>query len=435
MSNNIGKSIHNLGKKIWPHNRSLTGHGVVKTLNELKKINPDLKIKKFKSGAKVFDWKIPDEWNVEDAYILDPSGKKICDFKKNNLHLVGYSVPINNIISLKELQKHLHSIPEKPHAIPYVTSYYVKNWGFCITHNQRKKLKTGKYKVVIKSKIKKGLMHYGEILIKGKTKKEIFLSTYICHPSMANNEISGIIVTIFLSNWIKKIKKKYSYRIIFIPETIGSIAYLSKNIKYMKKNIFAGFAVTCIGDSRCYSYLPSRNEKTLSDKVSKHILKNIDKKFKQYRWEDRCSDERQYCAPGVDLPIATIMKSKPGSYPEYHTSLDNLKNVVTPKGLSEGFNALQKIIEALNENFYPVTNIICEPFLSKRNLYPTINDKAGSKIDNLSRLIIDTLSWCDGNHDIIDIAEKIRVPVWKLYPIISILKKSKLIKNYNSFSI
>ena len=166
-----------------------------------------------------------------------------------------------------------------------------------------------------------------------------------------------------------------------------------------------------------------------------YTKRNIDKKFKQYRWEDRCSDERQYCAPGVDLPIATIMKSKPGSYPEYHTSLDNLKNVVTPKGLSEGFNALQKIIEALNENFYPVTNIICEPFLSKRNLYPTINDKVGSKIDNLSRLIIDTLSWCDGNHDIIDIAEKIRVPVWKLYPIISILKKSKLIKNYNSFSI
>jgi aminopeptidase-like protein len=429
MTDNIGIKIHNLGKKIWPFNRSLTGEGVLKTFNELKKINSTLKIHKIASGKKVFDWRIPDEWNVKEAYIIDPSGKKICDFKKNNLHLVGYSIPVEAHFSLKDLNKYLHSIPEKPTAIPYVTSYYTKSWGFCMTDNQRRKLKLGKYKVIIKSTLKKGFLHYGEILIKGKTKKEILLSTYVCHPSLANNEVSGPIVTIFLSKWLKELKnKKYSYRIVFVPETIGSIAYLSRNIKYMKKNIFAGFTITCVGDDRCYSYLPSRNKKSLSDKVAKHILKNIDKNFKQYSWEDRGSDERQYCAPGVDLPVATIMRSRPGSYPEYHTSLDNLVDVVTPKGLAGGFNVLQKTIEAVNQNFYPLTKTICEPFLAKRNLYPTAKDKPGSAIDNLSRLIIDTLTWCDGSHDLIDIAEEIGIPVWKLYPIIKILREQKLIK-------
>ena len=288
--------------------------------------------------------------------------------------------------------------------------------------------------MVIKSTLKKGFLHYGEILIKGRTNKEVFLSTYICHPSLANNEISGPCVTIFLSKWLKELKnKKYSYRIVFVPETIGSIAYLNKNIKKMKKNIFAGFAITCVGDDRCYSYLPSRNKKSLSDKIAKHVLKNIDKNFKQYNWEDRGSDERQYCAPGVDLPVATIMRSRPGSYPEYHTSLDNLVDVVTPKGLAGGFNVLQKIIEAANQNFYPLTKTICEPFLAKRNLYPTVKDKSGSAIDNLSRLIIDTLTWCDGSHDLIDIAEEIRIPVWKLYPIIKILREQKLIKSEKFF--
>jgi aminopeptidase-like protein len=429
MTDNIGIKIHNLGKKIWPFNRSLTGEGVLKTFNELKKINSTLKIHKIASGKKVFDWRIPDEWNVKEAYIIDPSGKKICDFKKNNLHLVGYSIPVEAHFSLKDLNKYLHSIPEKPTAIPYVTSYYIKSWGFCMADNQRRKLKLGKYKVIIKSTLKKGFLHYGEILIKGKTKKEILLSTYVCHPSLANNEVSGPIVTIFLSKWLKELKnKKYSYRIVFVPETIGSIAYLSRNIKYMKKNIFAGFTITCVGDDRCYSYLPSRNKKSLSDKVAKHILKNVDKNFKQYSWKDRGSDERQYCAPGVDLPVATIMRSRPGSYPEYHTSLDNLVDVVTPKGLAGGFNVLQKTIEAVNQNFYPLTKTICEPFLAKRNLYPTAKDKTGSAIDNLSRLIIDTLTWCDGSHDLIDIAEEIGIPVWKLYPIIKILREQKLIK-------
>jgi len=269
----VGKKIHDLAKQLWPINRSITGEGVVNTLKILKRIVPDLEIKSIKSGTKVFDWTIPDEWVIQNAWVKDPSGKKIIDFKVNNLHLVGYSTPVNQTVSLENLNKHLHSSKEQPNAIPYVTSYYNKNWGFCIKHNLRKKLKKGKYKVFIDSKFKSnGKLTYGEILIPGKSKKEIFLSTYICHPSMANNELSGPCVTIFLANWIKCLKKKkFSYRIIFVPETIGSIAYISKNLKKMKKNINAGYNICCIGDNRSYSYLSSRNSNTISDQVAKHV--------------------------------------------------------------------------------------------------------------------------------------------------------------------
>ena len=376
----IGSEIHQFAKELWPINRSITGEGARETLKRISKHIPKLNISSIPSGTKVFDWTVPKEWDVKEAYIIGPNGKKICDFSNNNLHLVGYSIPFEGEISFDELKKHLYTLPNQPNAIPYITSYYKERWGFCLSQDQFNTLGNGTYKVVIKASLFDGELNYGELLIKGKSDKEIFLSTYICHPSMANNELSGSTVVTFLAKWLQETDMlNYSYRIIFVPETIGSITYLSKNYKNMKNKIFAGFNVSCVGDDRSYSYLPSRNGKTISDLVAKHVLKWIDSNFIKYTWLDRASDERQYCSPGIDLPIASIMRTKYGEYPEYHTSLDNLENVVTPKGLEGGYLAIKKAIEAIEKNKYYKATVLCEPMMSKRGLYSTLNEKKADK--------------------------------------------------------
>jgi aminopeptidase-like protein len=242
---------------------------------------------------------------------------------------------------------------------------------------------------------------------------------------MANNELSGIVVSSYIANWIANKKdNRFSYRFVFIPETIGSITYLSKNIKRLKSKVVAGYNITCVGDNRGYSYLPSRNGNTISDLVGKHVLKHIDPAYKIYEWKDRGSDERQYCSPGVDLPIATIMRTKYGMYEEYHTSLDDLVNVVTPEGLQGGYNIIKLAIEALENNKYPKVNFICEPQLGKRGMYPTLSTKASSTEVNL---IMDIISYSDGNSSLIEIAELCKVPIWQLYPIIEQLTHNNLI--------
>ncbi len=421
----IGDEIYQLARKLWPLNRSISGEGVRETLDVISKYIPSINIKSIPSGTKVFDWTVPKEWRVKEAYILDPNGKKICDYSINNLHLVGYSAPFKGNIELEELKKHLHTLPDQPTAIPYVTSYYKSRWGFCLTHDQLNTLENGTYEVVIDTTLFDGKIDYGELIIKGKSDKEIFLSTYICHPSMANNELSGITVVTFLSKWLLEINNpEYSYRIIFIPETIGSIAYLSMNYKEMKKKIIAGFNVSCVGDDRAYSYLPSRSGNTLSDLVAKHILKWIDKNFIEYSWLDRGSDERQYCAPGIDLPIASILRSKYGSYPEYHTSLDNLEKVVTPKGLEGGYWALRKAIKAIERNKRYKASFLCEPQMGKRGLYSTLSTKQS---DIKVKLMMDILSFSDGENSLVNIAENLNVPVWSLYDSVDILEKHNLI--------
>tara|TARA_B100001057_G_scaffold429276_1_gene455278 strand:+ start:313 stop:1614 length:1302 start_codon:yes stop_codon:yes gene_type:complete len=426
-------NLYSLAKKLFPINRSITGEGVRSTLKILKNINHLLKIYEIRSGTKVFDWKIPLEWNVKDAWIKDAKDKKIIDFKKNNLHLMSYSIPVNKSVKFDELKKHLYFHNSRPNAIPYVTSYYKKKWGFCLSKNQLRKLKNETYKVKIDSNFKKGSLTYGEIFIPGRLKKEIFLSTYICHPSLANNEVSGPCVAIFISNWIKKItNRKYSYRIIFIPETIGSIAYLSKNYKKMKKNILAGYNLTCLGDDRTYSYLPSRAENTISDKIAKHVLKWKYKKYKRYKWTDRGSDERQYCSPGIDLPIATICRSKFAEYPEYHTSDDNLKKVVSAKGLLGSFEIYKEVITAIEKNCFPKVKTLGEPMLSKRNIYPLELEKNNQDFKNYNFLMgMHFLSYCDGKHSLLDIAEKCEEPIWNLYKYLEIYKFKKIITTRN----
>ncbi len=425
MSNTVGEKMYSWAKDLFPINRSLTGQGVRETLNYFKNIMPELEIKSVSTGYKAFDWTVPEEWEIEEAYIENKDGERIIDFKTNNLHVVGYSEPVDEWLNLDELEKHLYSLPEQPDAIPYVTSYYKKRWGFCLSENQRKKLEPGDYHVVVKSDFKEGVLNYGEIIIPGKSSKEVFLSSYVCHPSMANNELSGPVVTIALTNWIKTLEdRNYTYRIVLIPETLGSIVYLSKHLEEIKENVFAGFNITCIGDDRCYSYLPSREGNTISDQIALHVLQHTAPDFKKYSWLDRGSDERQYCAPGVDLPMATIMRSKYGEYPEYHTSDDNLE-LISPEGLEGGFNALKRAIEIIENNECLKTTVVCEPQLGKRGLYPTVSVKGSA---NEARRMMNLISYCDGCHSLLEIAEKINSPVWELYAIVDRLIENKVIK-------
>ena len=422
-------------KDLFPICRSITGKGVRETLYYFKKQVPNLKIKSIKSGSKVFDWKVPDEWIIKDAYIKDQKGKKIVDFKKNNLHVVGYSKYIKGWIKYKDLLKKLYYLKGQPKAIPYITTYYKRDWGFCLPYNIKKKLKKKKHFVLIDSKFIKGKLNYGEIYIKGKSKKEIFLSTYICHPSMANNELSGPVVTIGLAKWLKSLKnRKYSYRIVLAPETIGSLVYLKRNLKKLKKNVIAAFNINCVGDNRTFSFLPSRNGNTLADNAAIYALKNIYPNFKKYSFMDRGSDERQYCSPNVDLPMVSIMRSKYGTYPEYHTSLDNL-GVVSPEGLEGAFKAISEAIKFIEINKKYKSNFVGEPFLSKRNMYPSkgmsIIGKSKKNLDQNIFNILNFIAYSDGKNDLISISEKMNLPVIKVSKIAEKLIKKKLIHVVN----
>lgn len=420
-----GDFMYEIIKELFPINRSITGEGVRETLNYLKRLLPDLVIYSVSSGTSAFDWVVPDEWLMRAGWIEDEKGTRVVDFSINNLHVVGYSEPVDKVMDLEELQEYLFSLPDQPDAIPYVTSYYSRRWGFCIADKIRKQLMPGKYRVFIDSEIKPGALNYGELVIPGRTNQEILISTYICHPSMANNELSGPAVCSALARWISSLETRhYSYRFVFIPETIGSLVYLSRNLEHLKQYVFAGFNVTCIGDERAYSYLPSRAGDTPADRAAVHALKHHAPDFVRYSWLDRGSDERQYCAPGVDLPIASIMRTKYGKYPEYHTSLDNLE-LVSTKGLHGGLEALKRAIQTLEMNCKPRVTVIGEPQLGKRGLYPTVSQKG---LGDSVRTMMNLISYCDGSHTLLEISEILNLPIWELYPIISELAQHKLIE-------
>ena len=425
------KQIYNFAKKtLYPINRSLTGKGTETTLKLIKNYFPDLKIKKFKCNTKVFDWKIPDEWNIYDAYIKDKFGNKIVDFKKNNLHVIGYSIPINKTVSKVRLLKNLYSIEKMPNAIPYITSYYKKRWGFCITHNQKKKIKKtfnekDKFQILIKSKFNKsGNMNYGELIIKGKSNKEILVSTYICHPSMANNELSGPIVSMSLINYFKKKKLDKTIRFIFIPETIGSIAYIFNNLKNLKENVIGGYNLSCIGDEKSHSCMFTKNENSPSDESIIEAYKKLKiKKFKVFSFLKRGSDERQYNSPGIDLNISSIFRTKYGEYPQYHTSLDNF-DFVTLKGVSGGFQVAREAIKILQKKIIPTNNILCEPQMGKRGLYPTLSKNVST---HPSENYMDFLQYADGKSSLERIAKKIGLDLDLTKKIYQKLKSKKLV--------
>jgi aminopeptidase-like protein len=403
-----GKMMYQWAVDLFPINRSITGEGLRSTLAYLKNIIPELEIKSIVSGYKAFDWIVPDEWEINNAYICDSDGNKIVDFHQNNLHLVGYSEPVNAWFSLEELTPHLYYLPEQPDAIPYVTSYYKRTWGFCMSYNQFLTLNDGKYHVVIDSNLKKGVLNYGELIIKGKSKKEVLLSTYICHPSMANNELSGPVITTALASWLlTMLKPEYTYRILFIPENIGSIVYLSKYYKHLMKYTIAGFVITCVGDENNYSFLPSRYGNTLADRIALHILKHYTQTFKRYSFLERGSDERNYCSPLIDLPVVSIMRSKYETYPEYHTSLDNL-SFISSDGLEGSLSIYKKCIQAIEDNNIYIATNYCEPQLGKRGLYPTVSMK---NVYGEAKKIKNVLAYADGKIDLLSISEIIGLSI------------------------
>ena len=404
--------------------RSITGPGLRRTLKYFEKINPEFKRLKFKTGKKVFDWQIPYEWSITNAYILHSSGKKFANFLKNNLHVVNYSTPVNKIISKKDLLKNIFTLPEQPNSIPYVTSYYKKTWGFCISENQKKRLPKGNYKIVIDSSFKRGFLDLSHALYRGLSKKEIFFSTYVCHPSMANNELSGPAVMNALMLFIKKNfkKTKYSYRFVMLPETIGSISYLSRYYKYLKSNVIAGFNLSCLGDERAYSHISSPYEDTLADRALSSSLIGL-KNVKRYSFLYRGSDERQYCSPGINLPLVGFCRSKYGSFKEYHTDKDNL-NLVTQKGLEGSLEILKNIVIGFESELYPKSKFLCEPQLSKRGLKETLSKNKNSK-DNLLRINI--ISYSNGINDVFKIAKILNKNIKEISEQIEILKKNKLL--------
>lgn len=423
-----GSLLFSWMKDLFPVNRSLSGEGNRITLKYIKDIVPEMQILTFPSGKRVFDWTIPDEWNVVDAYVQTAEGLKIAQFKENNLHLVGYSEPVDVMVDKSELVKHLHFMPDFPEAIPYVTSYYERNWGFCLTKKQFDSLGAGPFRVFIDSSFKTGkqggVMNYGELYVRGYSTQEVIFSTYICHPSMANNELSGPVVATALALYLAGIDHHYSYRFLFLPETIGAIAYLSNNLESLKKSVVAGWVLTCLGDGGNFSYIPSRSGNNYADRITRSVMSKNLPQFNEYSWLDRGSDERQYCSPGVDLPICSVTRSKYGSYKQYHTSADDL-NFVSESCLWESYLLFQELISEIERNRTPKIRVFCEPQLGRRGLYPNLSRR--DAYSESTHDLVNVISYLDGTRNLSEIANLCRLNLAQVEGIVGKLSKEGLI--------
>ena len=446
-----GNDMYALCKELFPINRSLTGEGVRQTLAILKRENPELEIREVPCGTKVFDWTIPKEWNCTDGYIITPDGEKIADYKVSNLHVLGYSTPVDRDFTLEELKEHLYTLEDQPDVIPYVTSYYKERFGWAITHKQLKSLKEGTYHGVIKSSLTDGVLNYADCIIKGESSEEIFFSTYVCHPSMANNECSGPVLASALIKYVKSLKRrKYSYRFVFAPETIGAITYLAtpvdcmqipdpgkafyaggnifSTVRYMQRYVKAGFNLSCVGDDRDYSIIHSRYGDTLADRVLTNILNShTGGKFSDYSYLRRGSDERQYQAPGIDIPLVGFCRSKYHDFPEYHTSADNM-DLVSPEGFQGSYDVMAACIRALEGNGKYVLTCFCEPQLGKRGLVPTISSK---ETYQQTLHLKDLIAYSDGRNDLMGISEIIGAPMDEVIDLADKLIKAGLLEKYD----
>lgn len=392
--------------RLWPLLRSITGAGLRESLDILGGIIP-LDRMEIPSGTKVFDWTIPKEWVVREAYVITPDGERILDVAENNLHLVGYSTPFRGVLTRAELDQHLHSAPERPDAIPYITSYYQPRWGFCVSQRARDALREGLYEVVVDTDLIDGALSIGEAVLPGQTDEEVLFSSYLCHPSMANNELSGPIVLAYLYRRIAAMpERRYTYRFVLAPETIGSIAYLHRRgVHRLHKYLRVGYVLTCLGASAPFTYKRSRQHESLADRAAVYAPFGQTTHFHRDVpfHPDNGSDERQYCSPGFDLPVGSIMRTPYGQYPEYHTSDDN-KDLISFPALREAIDVCEEIVRTLELNqTYKRTDPFCEPMLSKRDLYPTL----GGPVPNADvSALMWALNYSDGKHDLLWIAER-----------------------------
>ncbi len=429
----VGQQMYDFAAELFPLNRSITGEGVRQTLKMCSDRIAEadgvgFEIKNVASGTEVFDWTVPKEWAIREAYIEDESGNRIVDMAVSNLHVMGYSTPVDEWVDLDELKEHVFTLPDQPDIVPYVTSYYKERFGFCMSQKQLDSLASGKYHMYIDSELFDGNLTYGELVLPGESDEEIFFSTYDCHPSMANNEVSGPVLMCELIKYVKSLKnRRYTYRFIIIPETIGAITYLATgdHLKHMKEHIVAGFNISCVGDDRDYSIVHSKYADTLADRVLSNVLKShTDGKYSDYSFLKRGSDERQYNSAGVDLPVVCFCRSKFGEYPEYHTSADDM-TLISPEGFQGGYDVMTQVVDALEYNRIYVMTQPCEPQLGKRGLFPTVSKK-GSYDAVMAMMYF--MTYADGRNDLIGISEITGVPVKELTEIVDKLYANGLIK-------
>jgi aminopeptidase-like protein len=405
-SSQIGWEIHQLISQLYPICRSITGNGVRQTLHLLQQFIP-LELHEVPSGTSVFDWTVPKEWNIEDAYVINPQGEKVIDFQKSNLHVLNYSIPIDRQMPLSELKEHLFSLPDRPDWIPYRTSYYQENWGFCLSHHALERLKDGEYQVCINSSLAPGSLTYGEYYIPGTTSDEILFSCHICHPSLCNDNLSGIGLATFLARQLEAKPHRYSYRFLFVPGTIGSITWLSLNQDRVDR-IKHGLVISGVGDSGHLTYKKSRRGDAEIDRSVAHILKHSGQEYAIEDFSPYGYDERQYCSPGFNLPVGSLTRTPFNSYPEYHTSADNL-NFIHPPDLADSLDKYLAVIDVLENNLtYLNTNPHCEPQLGKRGLYGNFGGKKSTKTREMAMLWV--LNLADGNYSLLEIADRANLP-------------------------
>ena len=416
--------MYDLAVRLFPICRSITGDGFRQSLGIIREQVPEMLVFEVPSGTEVFDWTVPKEWNIRGGWIRRKNGETVIDFSNSNLHVLGYSLPIHLLVNRDELLEHIYTQPEQPDWIPYVTSYYKERWGFCMTEHQKEQLTDEEYEVFIDSTLADGSLTYGELIVPGETDEEIFFSTYLCHPSMANNELSGPCLMTALIKYVQSLsKRRYTYRFIIVPETIGSITYLSRNLKSMQQHVKAGFVLSCVGDDRTYSMVSTKYEDTLADRVLRNVLHYHYPDYIRYSFMKRASDERQYGSAGVGLPVCAFCRSKYHEYPEYHTSADNL-SVISPEGLQGSYDVMVKVINALEYNRHYQMTCPCEPQLGKRGLYPTISQKGTYAA---FRAMQHFTAYADGRNDLIAISEIIGTPVDQLIPIVGKLMEHHLV--------
>jgi len=400
-----GRELYGFAEKLYPICRSITGGGLRETLRLIQSTIP-LEIFEVPSGTPVFDWTVPKEWNIRDAYIRDVSGKRVVDFQRSNLHVLNYSTPMHATLPLTELKQHLFTLPEHADWIPYRTSYYKEQWGFCLTHNQLSALEDGNYEVCIDSTLTDGSLAYGECYLPGHSKEEVLISTHVCHPSLANDNLSGTTVAARLAQFLADKDLRYSYRFLFIPGTIGAITWLARNGD-KAQNIQHGLVLTGIGDRSGFHYKKSRRGDTEIDRAAAIVLRHCGEASEVLEFSPYGYDERQYCSPGFNLPVGCLMRSVWGTFPEYHTSADNLE-FIQPDQLARSLRACVSICDVLENNkSYRNQNPYCEPQLGKRDLY---RSTGGESLETEIRARLWVLNLSDGEHSLLDIAERSGLP-------------------------
>ncbi|MDJ0753669.1 MAG: DUF4910 domain-containing protein [Ardenticatenaceae bacterium] len=424
LTSTIGERMMALISELYPICRSITGDGVRRSLSILQRCIP-LEVHEVPSGTAVFDWTVPSEWNIRQAYINDPDGRRIIDFEDHSLHVLNYSTPVHKKVPLQELQAHLHSLPEHPDWIPYRTSYYQKNWGFCLPDRLRESLPEGMYEVCIDSTLEPGHLTYGECFLPGTSDEEILFSSHICHPSLANDNLSGVVLAVFLARALQGKTHRYGYRFLFAPGTIGSITWLAQN-QHRVQRVKHGLVIACVGDPGRLTYKKSRQGSAEIDQAAAYVLERSGEDYEIVDFSPYGYDERQYCSPGFNLAVGSLTRTPHGRFPEYHTSADNL-DFIQPEALLNSLNKYQRVVDVLEKNrTFRNLNPFCEPQLGKRGLYSALGGRPDSQTRQLAMLWVLNLS--DGRHSLLEIARRSEVDFQIIHDVASLLESHQLLE-------